>query len=162
MKSYYSRYLVITDDDVPLPPDFDFKADHLDKNQDIASFGYGISAVTPTDPNTGESEFCMIVACQDLECTIAPANACTELKYLLKVALPFQSLTRALADKVSGFFKLFQARMCGTIFYSHGAISCWRRELLGQEILYHHDTEFHGMYEGSRTLLSTVPSWTPD
>ena len=67
-------------------------------------------------------------------------------------------MTRALADKVSGFFKLFQARMSGTIFYSHGAISCWRRELLGQEILYHHDTEFHGIYECPRTLLASHKS----
>ena len=56
-----------------------------------------------------------------------------------------KTLIRLLADKVSGFFKLFQARSSGTIFYSHGEISCWRRELLGQEILYHHDTDFHGI-----------------
>ena len=60
--------MVITDDDVVLPPHFDFHVDHMDKNPDIASFGYGISAVMPPDHETGKSESCMIVALQDLEC----------------------------------------------------------------------------------------------
>lgn len=68
--------MVIIDDDVPLPPDFDFHVEELDSSPDIASYGYGITAVTPTDPETGESPFSLLVAHQDLECANTFPAAC--------------------------------------------------------------------------------------
>ena len=117
------KYLVMIDDDVPLPHHFDFHHEQMNADPSIAAFGYGITAVTPTDPTTGKSEFNYYVAMQDLE------------------------------YKISGFFKYFQSQIGGCAFYAHGAISLWRRELLGKEILYKHDTEFHGedMYMGLLT-----------
>ena len=117
------KYLVMIDDDVPLPKSFDFHNAEMEADPSIACYGYGITAVTPTDPTTGKSEFCMLVAMQDLE------------------------------YKISGFFKYFQYKIGGCAFYAHGAISMWRRETLGKEILYKHDTEFNGedMYMGLLT-----------
>eukprot|EP00940_MAST-03C_sp_MAST-3C-sp2_P001237 g1237.t1 len=45
--------------------------------------------------------------------------------------------------KFAGFTKQFQYRM-GTTLCCHGAIALWRRDILGKQILWHHDTEFHG------------------
>lgn len=51
--------------------------------------------------------------------------------------------------KLSGFFKTHQSAF-HSISWAHGAISLWRREMLGNKILYDHDTVFHGedMYMG--------------
>ena len=45
--------------------------------------------------------------------------------------------------KVAGAIKQFQSRY-GTTLYCHGAIGLWRRDTLGKNILWYHDTEFHG------------------
>jgi hypothetical protein len=108
------EYLVMIDDDVPLPPGFDFHAGMMNNDSMLACCGYAITAVTPTDPETGKSEYNFLVGMQDIE------------------------------YRLSGFFKLFQAELGGSAFYAHGAVSLWRRSLLGKEILYKHDTEFHG------------------
>ena len=57
---------------VPLPPGFDFHAEEMNSDDSIAAYGYAITAVTPTDPDTGESESCFLVELQDLECTTIP------------------------------------------------------------------------------------------
>lgn len=65
--------------------------------------------------------------------------------------------------KFSGFFKLLQSH-CGSAFYAHGAVSLWRRELLGREILFEHDTAFHGedLYMGLLLHRHNSPSsWWP-
>eukprot|EP00656_Telonema_subtile_P013186 TRINITY_DN16688_c0_g1_i3.p1 TRINITY_DN16688_c0_g1~~TRINITY_DN16688_c0_g1_i3.p1 ORF type:complete len:940 (-),score=240.44 TRINITY_DN16688_c0_g1_i3:35-2854(-) len=108
------EYLVMIDDDVPLPKNFDFHAAQMNAQPTMAACGYAITAVTPTDPLTGKSEPNFLVDMQDVE------------------------------YRLSGFFKLVQARLGGSSFYAHGAVSLWRRKLLGREILYKHDTEFHG------------------
>ena len=45
--------------------------------------------------------------------------------------------------KLAGFTKQFQYQY-GTTLCCHGAIALWRRDMLGKQILWHHDTEFHG------------------
>jgi len=108
------EYLVMIDDDVPLPRNFDFHAAQMEGDHTTAAVGYAITAVTPTDPTTGKSEPNFLVDMQDVE------------------------------YRISGFFKLVQAELGGSSFYAHGAVSLWRRKILGKEILYKHDTEFHG------------------
>jgi len=51
--------------------------------------------------------------------------------------------------KLAGLVKQAQWRF-GTTLCCHGAIALWRRDVLGKQILWHHDTEFHGedMYMG--------------
>lgn len=51
--------------------------------------------------------------------------------------------------KFAGFFKYYQSET-HSIAWPHGAISLWRRDALGKNILYNHDTVFHGedMYMG--------------
>ena len=53
---------------VPLPPNFDFHSVEMNTDDSIAAYGYAITAVTPTDPETGKSESCFLVEMQDLEC----------------------------------------------------------------------------------------------
>lgn len=45
--------------------------------------------------------------------------------------------------KLAGLVKQFQWQY-GTTLCCHGAISLWRRDVLGRKILWDHDTEFHG------------------
>lgn len=45
--------------------------------------------------------------------------------------------------KFVGAVKIFQDKL-GTTLFCHGAIGLWRRDILGQKILWNHDTEFHG------------------
>lgn len=51
--------------------------------------------------------------------------------------------------KMAGLFKYFQSEK-HSIAWAHGAISMWRRDVLGKKIFYEHDTVFHGedMYMG--------------
>ena len=76
--------LIMIDDDVPLPPGFNFHAGEatdgssersestnagmMDNDPMLASIGYAITAVTPTDPQTGKSEDNFLVGMQDVEC----------------------------------------------------------------------------------------------
>ena len=106
------EYLVMIDDDVPLPEDFDFQRDLLAQDYGTVAIAYTIQAVSAPDEN-GVSGRNWLLSMQDVE------------------------------YKVSGFFKLFQSHF-GSAFYAHGAVSLWRRKILGTEILYKHDTAFHG------------------
>ena len=117
------KYLVMIDDDVPLPENFDFHYAELEADPSIVCCGHGITAARPFDPKRKKSRFSILVALQDME------------------------------YKISGFFKYFQYLYAGSAFYAHGAVSLWRRKVLGQEILYKHDTEFNGedMYMGLLT-----------
>jgi len=117
------EFLAMIDDDVPLPPDFDFQEQLLREDMNTVAIAYTIQAVSAPD-ETGVSGRNWLLSMQDVE------------------------------YKVSGFFKMFQSRF-GSAFYAHGAVSLWRRKLndspfLGREILYKHDTAFHGedMYMG--------------
>ena len=69
---------------------------------------------------------------------------CFVCRWLLSGADNILSCLQDIEYRLSGFFKLFQAELGGSAFYAHGAVSLWRRSLLGKEILYKHDTEFHG------------------
>jgi len=106
------EYLVMIDDDVPLPEGFDFQENLLAQDLNTVAVAYTIQAVSAPDEN-GESSRNWLLSMQDVE------------------------------YKVSGFFKLFQSHF-GSAFYAHGAVSLWRRKVLGTEILYRHDTAFHG------------------
>ena len=52
--------------------------------------------------------------------------------------------------RFTGLAKLVMDRY-GTVNFCHGAVGLWRRSVLGEKVLYHHNTEFYGddMYMGN-------------
>ena len=120
------KYAVMIDDDVPIPPDFYVPREELEAKPHIKAVCYGIRATTPEweeekARKEGGNSGC-VTGC-----------GCKE------------PLLVALQDaeyKVAGMVKQLQWKG-GSTLCAHGAISLWRRDILG-EVFRKHDTEFHG------------------
>eukprot|EP01029_Cantina_marsupialis_P016177 TRINITY_DN3597_c0_g1_i1.p1 TRINITY_DN3597_c0_g1~~TRINITY_DN3597_c0_g1_i1.p1 ORF type:complete len:1060 (+),score=333.46 TRINITY_DN3597_c0_g1_i1:210-3389(+) len=100
-------FLIMIDDDVPLPPDLHVPLATLRRSPEVKGIAFVICAATEDGSQNA------LVDLQDAE------------------------------YKLAGFVKQFQWNF-GTTLCCHGAIGLWRRDILGKQILWNHDTVFHG------------------
>ncbi|KAF4649577.1 hypothetical protein FOL46_001660, partial [Perkinsus olseni] len=143
------KYAVIIDDDVILPSDLHIPHQLLDQCPEIKAVHFPIGATTPPPP---------------------PAAAANGGSAVSNVLVGCQDCEYRLA----AVHKQFQATLA-TATSCHGAVALWDRETL-DEVLYDHDTVFHGedlqmginllrKRDNSRIISSAqslIPTYAPD
>jgi len=108
-------YILMTDDDVCLPPGIQFPLKMMEMEKDVMAIAYAISAI-------------------DLNQAATNPRVYTE-----NLLVSFQNLEYLLA----GFFKQLQSSY-GTTLACHGAIALWKRDILVHKIFWEHDCIFNG------------------